>query len=176
MKITLFGLAGTGTSTVAKLFSKTYDHYYGYTGAIFRAKAKELGMTIYEFDQAQKGTFQYDKEIDEEVAQFGRENEDFIFEGRLAWHFIPDSLKIKLICDDGERFRRVTEREEISVDEAKKKSEEREFLLEQRYLACYPNLPYPPEESVFDLIIDTTSKSPEEIVNIIAVKAGLEKK
>lgn len=167
MKVTVFGAPGTGTSTVCKLISEKLNLHYGYTGQIFRDTAKSLGYTIYEFDKLQRKNPQYDRELDSRVAEFGKSNDNFIFEGRLAWHFISDSIKIKFVCDEREAARRVAKREEVDIDEAYSKTQKREEDIKARYKLCYPNLEYPPLDDKFDFIIDTTDIGPEEVAQKI---------
>lgn len=167
MKITIFGLAGTGTSTIGKELASRLDYIFNSTGNMFREMAKEHGMSVYEFDEMTRENLKYDLELDERVAVYGKENDDFIFESRLAWNFIPDSIKIMLNCDEDVAIKRIAERENISFKEAKEKTQKRAKTLEFRYAKCYPDLEYPPKKEIFDLVIDTTSMLPEEIVEKI---------
>lgn len=164
MKVTIYGIGGTGTSTLCKSIANKYDIYYGYTGQIFRDIANSLGLSIYEFENLQKEKPEYDKKVDEEVKQFGIDNDNFIFEGRLAWYFIPDSIKIKLECSERERGRRIAEREGISIDDAMKKTKDREEGLVHRYKLVYPNLNYPPCNSQFDFILDTSNLDTNQVL------------
>lgn len=49
MIITVGGLAGTGTTTTAELLSEKLDIPFVSSGSIFRAMAKEKGMSVLEF-------------------------------------------------------------------------------------------------------------------------------
>ncbi len=69
-------------------------------------------MSLYEFENTvAKHDVNFDKKLDTKTEKYGEENDDFIFESRLAWHFIPDSLKIYLDCDVEERYKRIHQRE-----------------------------------------------------------------
>lgn len=167
MKITIFGNPGTGTSTVGKLLASKLGYEFKSSGNMFRDMAKENGMTLYEFDIAAQSDSKYDIELDNRVAEYGKTHDNFVFESRLAWHFIPDSVKISLVADEEETIRRVAQRDEISPEEAKKNNDLRMATYLERYPKYYPELSYPPADSEFDLIIDVTSILPEEIVEKI---------
>lgn len=167
MKVTIFGLAGTGKSTVSKIIANDLNLSYKSTGNMMREKAQLLGMTIYEFDEMTKQDFSYDIALDKEVEEFGKVNDNFIFESRLAWHFIPDSIKIKLKCDDDVVFNRIAERENISVDEAKRLTKKRADDVSERYSKIYPYIEFPPADEKFDLVVDTTNLNVEETLKKI---------
>lgn len=170
VKITLFGLAGVGTSTVAKLFStKNSEYKFKSGGDIFREMAKEKNLDVYEFNQLCQSDKKYDLELDDKIKEFGENNSDFIFESRMAWNFIPDSIKIKLICDDEIRIKRICEREKIDFNnnEEFNKIKDKTFSREKsemfRYQKYY-NIENYTDDNNFDLIIDTTNLTPEEII------------
>lgn len=164
MKITIFGNPGTGTSTVGKQLAETLGYAFKSSGNMFRDMAQELGMTVYELDTAAQTDPQYDIKLDDMVAAYGASHDNFIFESRLAWHFIPDSIKIALVCDASEAARRVAERDGISIEEATQNNDLRIATYQNRYPKYYPGLTYPPSDDVFDLVIDVTNILPDAIV------------
>lgn len=174
MKITLFGLAGTGTSTVGKLLAEKLWYSFHSTGNIMRSWAEEAGLSIYEFeDKVIKVDTSFDVKLDDRVKDFWKENDDFIFESRLAWNFIPDSFKISLTCEDTERYRRIHQREWGDIETVKEKTQKREDELLIRYKEVYPDIHFPPCDDSFDMIIDGTNINPDEIVENIIKKINM---
>jgi len=165
-KITLFGLAGTGTSSVGKALSKKLGYTFMSTGNIFRAKADSLGLTLHQFEELCNQNPEHDKALDQEVKKFGDGNDNFVIESRLAWYFIPDSIKIKLHCDFSERIRRVAKRDVVTVDKAKELTVAREAFGAQRYKDFYGITDFAPD-SAFDLSIDTTTTPIEKVLERI---------
>jgi len=94
-KITIFGLAGTGTTSAGKMLAEKLGYQFVSSGNMFRDMANENGMTLNEFEEATNKDSKYDDALDQKIKEFGEKNDNFIVESRLAWHFIPDSLKIK---------------------------------------------------------------------------------
>ena len=167
MKVTIFGLAGTGKSTISKIIAKDLNLSYNSTGNLMREKAQFLGMTIYEFDELCKNDLSYDVALDKSVEEFGKVNDNFIFESRLAWYFISDSVKIKLKCDEDVVFNRIAGRENISFDEAKMLTQKRANDVNERYSKIYPQIEFPPCDEKFDLVVDTTNLNVEEVIEKI---------
>src|ERR1700722_10395135 len=114
-KITIFGLAGTGTSSTGKILAETLHYSYHSSGSMFRDHAKKLGLDVYQFVELCTAEPRYNRELDREIELFGKRNDDFVMESRLAWHFIPDSFKIKLVCDLDIRLARVSKRDGITI-------------------------------------------------------------
>ncbi|MCA9377831.1 hypothetical protein KC711_02855 [Candidatus Peregrinibacteria bacterium] len=63
---------------------------------MMRACAQDHGMDIYEFGEYIKDHPDVDHEIDQRIVAYGANTDGFVFESRLAWHWIPDSFKIVL--------------------------------------------------------------------------------
>jgi CMP/dCMP kinase len=167
MKITIFGNPGTGKSTVGKLLASKLGYAYMSSGNMFRDMGAALGMTVYEIDVLSQTDPQYDIKLDQMVAEYGRTHNDFVFESRLAWHFIPDSTKIQLFTNEEVAAQRVAERDQITVEKAKENNTLRISTYIARYPKTYPDVHYPPTNGDFDLSIDVTHPLPEAIVDEI---------
>ncbi len=165
-KITIFGLAGTGKSTTAKMLTEKLGYEYISTGNMFREVAKNLGMTLNEFEVLSKTTDKYDRDLDDNTKKYGKSHDNFIFESRLAWYFVPDSFKIKLDCDFDVRTQRVANREGKPVDQVRSETIHREGLITERYRDYYGIEDFANDKN-FDFIIDTKVNNAEQVVEII---------
>lgn len=168
-KITIFGLAGTGTTTVGKMLAGELGYEFQSTGNMFRAKAKELGLDLNVFEKLAEGDSKYDIELDQKVADYGKTHDNFIFESRLAWYFIPDSIKICLTCDEEESIKRIAGRESKDFNTAAKETKFRADTILGRYKKYYGIEKYP-DNDFFNIVVDTTHITPGEIVKIIISK------
>lgn len=166
MKITISGVAGAGKGTVGKELAKSLSYNFISTGDMFRSLAQSLGISIYELHERAEKEPEIDKKIDKQTEDFGKGNDNFIFDARLAWFWIPDSLKIFLYCADDVRFKRISSREKISFDKVKNLTLVRENIMLRQYRNIYKINNYI-DFSHYDLVIDTTNLSPKEVVNKI---------
>jgi predicted cytidylate kinase len=166
--ITISGLPGVGTTTVAKLLEEKTHLKYVYSGDIFRNMAKKYKMSLDEF-----GTYcEKHKDIDEQLDRYQLEilhKGNVIVEGRLSgWlafrNHIP-SLKILLETDIDTRVRRIVKREKGDIKKRKNEIIKREKSEAIRYKKYYDiNIN---DTSIYDLVIDSSHKTPDEIVDII---------
>ena len=167
--ITISGNPGSGKTTVAKLLEEKLKIKYIYSGMIFRQLAEEYGMSLEEFGKYCEENDNIDFELDNRQVKIMKEG-DVILEGRLAgWlankNNIP-AFKISIVADIDVRAQRVFNREKGSVSKRKEEIIERERSENTRYKKYYgANLK---DDSIYDLVIDSTNKTAEEIVEIIA--------
>ncbi len=165
-KVTIFGLAGTGTSTTGKRLAEELQVPFISSGNIFRKKAAELNMSLLEFEAFTEKNPEFDNILDNELAEYGRSHAAFIIESRLAWHFIPDSIKIKLDCDFDARVQRVADRDGLTFDQAKAETLYRETKALKHYKDLYGIELYT-DDAHFDHVIDTTHISVDEVISKI---------
>lgn len=174
MIISLMGNEGAGKSTVAQMLSDRLGMKRYYMGAIRRQKAAGHGMTLDEYNKLGETDPTTDTEVDEYLTNLGKTGNNFIIESRTAWHFIPHSFKIILTVEPREGARRVledlnkTDRNETKYQtleeavEGLRKRKESDFLRFQKfYQIDIFNL------GNYNLVIDTTSLSPDEVVRKI---------
>jgi cytidylate kinase len=165
-KITLFGLAGTGKSSTAKGVADILKYDFKSSGNMFREMASELGMTLNEFERLCIENPEYDKKLDARVGEYGSTHDNFIFESRLAWHFIPDSFKIILVCEETDRLQRVADREHKTFEQVKDETLERESLIYKRYQEYY-GIENINDLTNYDFIVDTKKNTLQEVIKII---------
>ncbi|MCC7574407.1 cytidylate kinase family protein [Candidatus Woesearchaeota archaeon] len=177
MKITISGTLGSGKSTVAKIISEKLNIKRFNSGGLMRQMAEERNMTLNELQEIAEKDRSVDDEIDRRQKELGEKENDFIFEGRLGYHFIPDSYKIFLKTDvevaaerilksmneeNKERQQEGLKKDKNEIINSLKKRRESE---QKRYQELY-DLNYE-DETNYDLIIDTTNINAEEVSNKI---------
>jgi predicted cytidylate kinase len=169
--ITISGTPGSGKSTIGQLLKEKLRINYVYSGQIFRELAKKYNMSLEEFGRYCENNVIIDKELDEKQLKILKEG-DVILEGRLAgWIAHKNnikSLKIMLNADVETRIKRVIERENGDYKQRLKEILKREKSEEKRYKKYY-NIDIK-DTSIYDLIIDTSYKNPNEILKIIINK------
>ncbi|MCI6994638.1 (d)CMP kinase [uncultured Methanobrevibacter sp.] len=166
MIITIGGLAGTGTTTLAQVLSEKLNVPYISAGFIFREMAAERGMSVLEFSEFAEGNDEIDKEIDKRQAEKAKSTDNLILEGRLSAFFVDNAdLRICLMTPFDVRSKRIAERENKSVDVAKSEIIIREESEVLRYKEIH-NIDISNME-IYDLIINTDSFDPESISEII---------
>jgi len=170
MKITISGAVGSGKSTVSKILAEKLGYKRYSMGDFMRQIAVKRDMNIMEISKRAEADPTIDEELDKTQEDIGRKEKDFIMDSRLGFHFIPDSLKIFLNVDVKEAAKRIfnqgrKEERYTSIKEAERYVKKRMQSENMRYKEYY-GLDFPKRE-YFDLILDTTSKSPEEIAKDI---------
>ena len=173
MLISITGKLGSGKSTVCSILKEKYGFTIYSTGAIQREYARKLGISTLELNKRMKENPGLDDEIDNAVREMSiiHKGEDMIFDSRMAWHFALDTFKIFLNIDPEEAAKRVfynrTSAEEsyCDVDDACSKLVERSAVERKRFIEIYGVDYY--DFNNFNLVVDTTSKTPDEVVSVI---------
>jgi cytidylate kinase len=177
MKITISGTIGSGKSTVAKMLAKKLNYNYYSTGNYMRALAQKKNITLNEMAKIAEKDKEIDSEIDNYQIELGKKENDFVLEGRLGFHFVPDSLKIFLECDENTAAARIlkslSEGDKSRVNEGlmKDKSKilkdirKRRASEDQRYAKSYKIDQN--SRTNFDYVIDTSKITAEEACNRI---------
>lgn len=168
MLLTISGLPGSGTSTVAREVAHRLGIERLDGGAVFRAMAGERGLSLAAFGAVAEGDPAIDLELDDRLAQRARQG-DVVLESRLAGWIATNeglpALRVWLACDDEERARRVGLRDGETVEQAMATNRAREASEAARYRAYYAidigDL------SVYDLVIDTTSTPADACVEAV---------
>jgi cytidylate kinase len=169
MKITICGKGGSGKSAVAKALAKEFHLKHYSTGDFMRKIATEKGYTIEQWSHVTP--VEIDNMIDKWAENVGKTEDNFIFDSRLAFHFIPEAIKIYLDVSYEEAARRVfanprsTEAKVNSVEELAQRNKIRWETDRERYKKIY-NIDVD-DKINYDAYIDTTGKSIKEVINEI---------
>ncbi len=169
--ITISGTPGSGKSTVGRLLSEKIGLKYVYSGDLFRKTAKKYNMPLDEFGSYCETHKEVDKELDDYQLEILRDG-NVIVEGRIAgWIAYRNNisaLKVILDADIETRARRIVNRESGDVEKRKQEMLNREKSEALRYKNYY-NIDLK-DTSIYDLVIDSADKTPNEIVNLITQK------
>jgi CMP/dCMP kinase len=179
MIITISGTPGSGKSTITKLLLGKLNAERIYVGGIRRELAREKGMTLKELNNYAVDHPETDVDVDKKAAENARELEKegkmVIVEGRVQFHFLPESLKVFVKVDPQEGAKRIwkelqdksaqelrNEGDFFSLEEMRIRVDERVVEDTARYIKYYGI--NDKDESHYDFILDTT--------NITAIQAA----
>jgi CMP/dCMP kinase len=179
-KISISGDLGSGKTTVSFLLADQL-HFKRYaTGDIQRKLAAEKNMTTLEFNKLSETKDYIDKLIDGTTAEMAKSEESIVFDSRMAWYFVPNSFSVRLIINDVVGAERIMNAQRGSIEEYKdiedalQKVKERKSSEKNRFALKYGvNLL---DFLNYDLIIDTSYVTAEEVTNLIIEKYNLWKK
>ena len=154
------------------MLAKDLSFEYLSTGAIQRKIAEEMGLTTLELNVLTEKLTEIDDRIDGYTSALNDSKENYIVDSRLAWHFIPSSYKVFLLCDSETAAQRISQDHSRQSDESnrevnhlitkireRRESEKRRFL--EKYKIDFEDL------SNYDLIIDSTMFLPEKLAEMI---------
>ncbi len=171
IRITISGEAGSGKSTVADIIANKLKLKRHSTGDFMRTMAAARGVTIIELNKIGETDPTIDKELDDWQKNLEKKKEEaFVLDSRLGYHFIPSSIKIFLEADINVRAERIyNDRRLVEENTSLKKTVEnikkRQHLERERYKEKY-GIDYL-DFSTYDLVLDTTNMSPEEVAEKI---------
>lgn len=173
VKIAISGDLGSGKSTIGKLIEERLGYTFHSGGSIFRSLAAKYNMTPAEFSKYSEIHPEVDEEIDGELVKISQNDMSMAIDSRMAWHFVPGSFKLHLLVDTKVAAKRIMDENRGSekyktIEEAVEKIQKRKASENKRYTEKY-NV-NPDDLDNYDLVIDTTGLSPDEIFDIIEKK------
>ncbi|WP_032121350.1 cytidylate kinase family protein [Clostridium amazonitimonense] len=167
MKITITGDLYSGKSCLSKSLCSHYGLKIFSAGKLLRKEAESLGMDITEFNKYMDDN-NIDMIIDERTREIGRNEENFLFDARLAWYFIEDSINIYLKVNEDIAAERAikdargSSETYITKEAALFSIKKRSFVERERFIRLYDADIYNLHN--YDIIFDTSFWSREEVL------------
>jgi cytidylate kinase len=165
------GDLGSGKSTVSVLLAERLGIRRISVGDLYREMAVQRGMTALQLNLHAELDDKIDHYVDQLQSDIAASAEQLIVDSRLAWHFFADAVKVHLITEPTVAARRVLGRPAdtvetyASLEEARgrlaARSESERLRFINRYGVDKTRL------RNYDLICDSTSATPEQIVERI---------
>ena len=169
--ISISGEIASGKGTVAKLISEELNYEIYSASMVFRQMAREMEMSIGEFGSYVEARPELDKQTEQRMEDYAKANDNVILDGRMAWYVAPFSFKIYIKVDIDVATERVfsagrgKEDSYDTLEETKTAIIERFENENRRYKNVYGVDKSDP--SHYDLVFDSTGKTPEECKNIV---------
>lgn len=170
--ISISGDIASGKGTVSKILTNDLNYGIYRNGEYFRKLAKEMGMDVTSFNVYVKEHPEIDMQIENSAKEYAKEHENFVIDARLGWYAVPESFKVYLKTDIDVAAQRAFADENRKATEKFNTVEEQKQDIIKRY--NYENERYwnlykvrKDDMSNYDLVVDTTNKTPEEVAQII---------
>lgn len=161
--IAISGDIGTGKTTLAKNLAEKLGWTHLHAGEYFRQWHKLHNLPL---DQTEKIPPQVDREMDFDYQRMMSSEEKIVFESHLAGWLakdLEDVYKILCITDLKVSMERAAQRDGVSVEQATKFAKTRSLALGRKFKKLY-GVENHLDPKYFDLVIDTTNKTPEEVL------------
>lgn len=153
--VAIGGPHGAGKTTYAKGLAQQLNLRHLSAGMIFRRLAEEEGLTLQEFTSKAEADPSIDQRIDNAVKKEA-EVGSIIIDGQLAAWMAGDKadIKVYLTAPDEVRFERIAHRDDLTFQEARDITRERETRERRRFKELYGI--DVKDLSIYHVIIDTS--------------------
>jgi len=171
MLITISGLPGSGKTTVGRLLAEQLGCNFYSVGDFRGEMAQKSGLNIDELNRLGQKEFWTDQQADQWQKKIGQSEKEAVVDGWLSFHFIPNSLKIFIEVNPTIAAHRIfiNQRPDEEYLDAEEKIKERLVNrlkeTQQRFFKYY-QVDFL-DKNHYDLIINSSNISPQEVVNKI---------
>lgn len=173
MRIAISGPPGSGKTTVSEIVAERKGFRLVLVGQLFRQMAVERKMDLATFGRFAEEDETIDRELDDRTVAVAMADEDIVIEGRLTGALLKrngiEAFAVHIDASEEVRCQRIAKREKKSADAVLEGMRKRESSEKKRYFAYYGIDPM--DKTIYDLWIDSSDKSAEEIADAIVAKA-----
>lgn len=170
--ISLAGDLAAGKGTVSKILIKDLDYGIYRNGEYARKLARDMGLDITSFNAYLVDHPEIDLQIEKSASEYAKDHDNFIIDARLGWYAVPESFKVYLRVDIDVAAQRAfndlnrKSSESFATVEEQKADMQKRFEMENER---YWNLYHVRKEDMsnYDLVVDTTNMTPEEVAEEI---------
>ena len=173
--ISLAGDLASGKGAVSEILIKDLNYGIYRNGEYARKLARDKGLDITSFNAYLAEHPEIDVQIEKSAAEYAKDHDNFIIDARLGWYAVPESFKVYLKVDIDVAAQRAFNDEKrkstenfLTVEEQKADMQRRYKLENERYWKLYHV--HKEDMSNYDLVIDTTLQTPQEIADEIKRK------
>ena len=166
MKVTIGGLPGSGTSSLAEGISKRLGFPLISSGMVFREMAVERGLSLEEFGNLAETDPEVDKEVDARQVKFSKDSENAVIEGRISGFLVSEAeLKIWVKTRRTVRYERIATRDKKTFKQARIDTIDREKSERTRFKKYYQvDLK---DLNGYNLILESSKWSIDALVEIV---------
>ncbi len=169
-QISISGEPGAGKSTAIEHLQQVLGYPIYNIGLYSRTLCEKMGYDFKEYEKFMKDYPQMDKVIDDSCTKASDETDTLIIDARLGWFFAPQTFKVFLTCELPEAARRIMKAKrpeeryaslEVCKVATKKRFDDENARFQEKYGVSNAT------RNQFDLVVDTTYLSKEEVVETI---------
>ena len=169
-RITITGDPGSGKSTFARNVAGFAGFELITTGNMFREIAAKYGVSVTDLNKMAETQAEIDYEVDNYLQSLNNTDKNLVIDSRMAWHFVHNTLKIRLTVTPEIAVKRIFEDENAaslrerfgSIEEAMREVNARRDSEVRRYYDLY-GVDISDTHN-FDLVLDTSYKAPEAVI------------